>query len=213
MPRTRVQQDMHNERRRQVKKEGRKAIFCIKYIQLRYPQIHNEVCEFFTVVNQRYPGKRDLSKTYEFNRLKESPGLVKNTMLLEPHLEIPLIPNNAVSTPTTTPMTTEEEIPPFINIESEEIDKIINELRKDPDLASVFDDIELQSVSAHTTVETTAEEEIPPYVDTGSQEIGKIIEELRENPDLASAFDDIELQLEFDALGEDLPELDQEIRW
>ena len=213
MPRTRVQQDMHNERRRQVKKEGRKAIFCIKYIQLRYPQIHNEVCEFFTVVNQRYPGKRDLSKTYEFNRLKESAGLVKNTMLLEPHLEIPLIPNNAVSTPTTTPTTTEEEIPPFINIESEEIDKIINELRKDPDLVSVFDDIELQSVSAHTTVETTAEEEIPPYVDTGSQEIGKIIEELCENPDLASAFDDIELQLEFDALGEDLPELDQEIRW
>ena len=213
MPRTRIQQDMHNERRRQTKKDGRKAIFCMKYIQLRYPQIHNEVCEFFTVVNQRYPGKRDLSKTYEFNHLKDQPGLVKNTMLLEPHLEIPLIPNNAVSTPTTTPTTTEEEIPPFVDMESEEIDKIINELRQDPDLASVFDDIELQSVSAYTTIETTAEEEIPPFVDMGSEGIDKIVKEIRENPDLASAFDDIELQLEFDALGEDLPELEQEINW
>ena len=199
---------MHNERRRQVKKQGQKAIFCMSNIQLKYPEIHKQACKFFTTVNERYPGKRDLCKTHEFKCLKESPGLVE----LEPHLEIPLMPNNStVSTPTTT----EEEIPPFIDMESQEIDKIIKELRQDPDLASVFDDIELQSttVSAYTTVETTAEEEIPPFVDTGSEEIDKVIEELRENPDLASAFDDIELQLEFDRLGEDLPELEQEIRW
>ena len=185
----------------------------MRYIQARYPEIHDEACEFFTTVNQRYPGKRDLTKTCEFNHLKDQPGLVKNTTMLEPHLEIPLMPNNAVLTPTTIETTTEEEIPPFVDMESEEIEKIINELRQDPDLASAFDDIELESVSAYTTIESTTEGEIPPYVDTRSQEIGKIVKEIRENPDLASAFNDMELQLEFDALGEDLPELDQEINW
>ena len=208
---------MHNERRRRVKQEGRKAIFCMQYIQARYPEIHNEACEFFTIVNQRYPGKRDLTKTCEFSHLKDQPGLTKNTTLLEPHLEIPLIPKNTVSTPTNDPTTiettTEEEIPPFVDMESEGFEKIIKELRQDPDLASVFDDIELQPVSAYTTIESTTEGEIPPFVDMGSQEIDKIVKEIRENPDLASAFNDMELQLEFDALGEDLPELDQEINW
>ena len=213
MPRTRIQQDQHNERRRQIKQEGRKAIFCMHYILSRYPQIHNEACKFFATLNQRYPGKRNLTKTYEFKQLKDQPGLVKNTTMLEPQLEIPLIPNNAVLTPTNDPTTTEEEIPPFLNMESEEIEKIIKELRQDPDLASAFDDIELEDVSAYTTIETTTVEEILPLIDTESQEIGKIVEEIRKDPDLAAALDDMELQLEFDHLGEDLPELDEEINW
>ena len=115
MPRTRVQQDQHNERRRLVKQEGRKAIFCMRYIHAKYPQIHEEACEFFAMVNQRYPGKRDLTKTSEFKHLKDEP---RN--MLEPHLEIQLLPNNTNSTPTTIETTTEEEIPPIGDMESEE---------------------------------------------------------------------------------------------
>ena len=198
---------MHNERRRQTKQDGRKAIFCMKYIKLRYPQIHNEVCEFFTTVNETYPGKRDLSKTSEFMVLKQSPGLIKNTTPVEPHLEITLMPNATVSTPMAIETTT-EEIPPLTDMGGEAIDKIIQELQQDPDIATAFDDIQLQT----TTIETTTEE-IPPFDHMGSDEIDKIIQELRQDPDLASAFDDIELQLEFDQLGEDLPELEQEINW
>ena len=186
MPRTRVQQDQHNERRRLVKQEGRKAIFCMRYIHAKYPQIHEEACEFFAMVNQRYPGKRDLTKTSEFKHLKDEP---RN--MLEPHLEIQLMPNNTNSTPTTIETTTEEEIPPIGDMESEEIERIIKELRQDPDLASVFNDIE---VSAYTTVETSVFDDI-------------------ENPDLPSVFNDMDLQIEFDHLGEDLPELAQEINW
>ena len=216
MPRTRVQQDQHNERRRRIKKEGRKAIFCMHYILSTYPEIHSKACEFFTTLNQRYPGKRDLTKTYEFNQLKDQQGLVKNTTMLEPRLKIPLIPNNAVSAPTNDPTTTEEEIPLFVEMESEEIERIIKELRQDPNLASAFDkfdNIELEDVSAYTTIETTTVEEIPPLIDTESQEIAKIVEEISEDPDLSSVFNDVEFQLEFDHLGEDLPELDQEIIW
>ena len=158
----------------------------MRYIHAKYPEIHDEACEFFNIVKQKYPGKRDLTKTCEFKHLKDQPGLMENTTMLEPHLVIPLMPNNAVLAPTTMETTTEEEIPPVIDMESEEIEKIIDELRQDPDLASVFDDIE---VSAYTTVESTLEEEIP-------------------------SFDDMDLQLDFHALGEDLPELnDEEINW
>ena len=209
-----MQQDQHNQRRRIVKQEGRKAIFCMKYILSKYPDIHDEACEFFNTVNQKYPGKRDLMKTHEFKQFKDQPGLMKNTTMLEPRLEIPLIPNNPVPIPTNDPTTTqEEEISPFVGIESEEIERIIEELRQDPDLASTFDNIELEDVSAYTTIGTTTVEEIPPLNHTESQEIDKIVREICEDPLLSSTFNDMELQLDFQALGEDLPELDQEINW
>ena len=185
MPRTRVQQDQHNERRRVAKQEGKKAIFCMRYVLARYPDIHGEACEFFNIVSEKYPGKRDLCRTHEFMQLRGEQALVKNTML-EPQLEIRLMSNNPVVKPTNHPTTTqeeEEEIPPVIDgMESEEIERIIDELRQDPDLASVFDDID---VSACTTVESTLEE----------------------------GMYDMDLQLDFQALGEDLPELDKEINW
>ena len=179
----------------------------MKYIKLRYPQIHDEVCEFFRTVNKRYPGKRDLSKTHEFKCLKESPGLIKNTTSVEPHLEITLMPNATVSALTGIETTT-EEIPPLTDMGSEAIDQIIQGLQQDPDLVTAFDDIQLQ----YTTIETTTEE-IPSLADKENEAIDQIIRELRQDPDLAAAFDDIEHQLEFDQLGEDLPELEQEINW
>ena len=212
MPRTREQQDQHNQRRRENKQKGRKTIFCMKYIKAKYPDIHDEACEFFNSVNQKYPGKRDLTKTHEFNQFKDQPGLMKNTTMLEPRLEIPLIPNNPVPIPMNT-TTQEEEISPFVGIESEEIERIIEELRQDPDLASTFDNIELKDVSAYTTIGTTTVEEIPPLNHTESQEIDKIVREICEDPLLSSTFNDMELQLDFQALGEDLPELPEEIIW
>ena len=98
MPRTRVQQDQHNERRRRCKQEGRKAIVCMHYIKLTQPQKYNEACEFFTVLNERYPGKRDLTKTSEFMALKQTPGPNKNITMVEPQLEITLMGNATVTT-------------------------------------------------------------------------------------------------------------------
>ena len=189
MPRSRTQQDQHNERRRRVKQEGRKATFCIRYMLAKYPDIHGiheEACEFFTVINTKYPGKRDLTKTHEFKQLKDEQVLVKNTML-EPQLEIQLMSNNAAVKPTNhTTTTQEEEIPPVSidSMESEEVERIIDELRQDLDLASVFNDFELPPVSAYTTCESTLEE-----------------------------LYDMDLQIDFNTLGEDLPELDEEIDW
>ena len=200
MPRTREQQDRHNQRRRESKQEGREAIFTMKYILTKYPEIHSEACEFFTVLDHKYPGKRDLSKTHEFIQLKDQ---TKNTdtIMLEPRLEINLISSSNI-------MITEEETPPFISMESmetDEIEKLIEELRQDPDLTSAFDNIVLEDPAMETTI---VEEFLPP-ADAERQEIEKIVREIGEDAELISAFNDME---QFDHLGEDLPELD-EVFW
>ena len=194
--RTRQQQDRHNERRRMIKQEGRKSIFCMEYIKRKYPKIHQEVCKIYTYVNHTYPGKRDLTKTPEFNNCLKG-QLAENitTTTLEPVLQISLIPSQTISTTTTTI----EEMPPVI-----------------------------PSHQAVSTTITTTTEEIPPVITTDesplvatdfeTQEIRKIIDELRQDPDLATVFDDIQLpddfQMDFQSLGQDLPELiDQEIDW
>ena len=62
--RTRLQQDQHNQRRRELKKEAREATFCMGYILRKYPSIYNEATQLYKKLNKRYPNKRDLTKTY-----------------------------------------------------------------------------------------------------------------------------------------------------
>ena len=282
MPRrTRAQQDAHNANRRRIKQEGRKAIVCMSYIKRIYPQIHREANEFYTMVNERYPTKRDLTKTHEFIMLKQTPRPDKNITTVEPLLEITLMGDAAVTT------ATQNTITP-LDMTDETYDLIIQELRKDPDIAKVFDQImqdpdivtidqgiqpqftneeqdqgiqqqitteeldpdlnitieELHQDQLQFTIEelhqdqlqftneeqdqgiqqqiTTEEldpdlnitiEELhqdqPQSTFDESEAIDQIIQEIRQDPALNKAFDDLELQLEFDQLGEDLPELDE----
>ena len=71
MPRSRIQQDRHNERRRQAKSKARQAVFAMDFIQIKHPEIYNEAYEFFTLIDSRYPGKYDLRKTNEFLCFKQ----------------------------------------------------------------------------------------------------------------------------------------------
>ena len=72
------------------------------------------------------------------------------TKQLEPLLEIALIPEQQAREATVTLQTiqimTEQEIPPisFDDIPTDMIDQIISQLRQDPDLTEIFNDIEFQ---------------------------------------------------------------------
>ena len=104
---------------------------------------------------------------------------------------------------------TEQEAP-IVNIESMEtndIQKLIEELRQDPDLMSTFNDIMIEDHGMETIVETTVEEFCPPP-DKETEEIAKIVSEICEDAELMEAFNDVE----FDHLGEDLPEV-EDIFW
>ena len=212
MPRTRIQQDRHNERRRQAQSNARKAIFSLEYIQIKHPEIYNEACNFFTAINSKYPEKYDLRKTKEFLSFKQSPELVKNmtSTELEPLLEIPLI---SMHSRNTTVSTSEQEIPPEQEI-PHSIGQITEQLHQDPLIST-----RQRTVTAQT-IEMTTEQEIPRISinDIESDLIDQIIEQLRQDPDLANVFNDIEQRMEFDDLGQDLdmPELnllEEELSW
>ena len=205
--RTRIQQDQHNQRRREQKKEAREATFCMSYILRKYPSIYNEASQLYKKINKKYPNKRDLTKTYEFKHPEDQKEPINNNIvILHPQLEIPLIINPIQKT--NDPAVVEEMPLLFPDMQNEEIERIIAELREDPDLASVFDQIHLGDVQAFETTETTLEKS-QSWNETERDEIANIIQELNEDPNLAKAFND----MEFDHLGEDLPELEDEQFW
>ena len=233
--RTREEQDRHNLRRREAKQKGKQGVFTMQYMLAKYPEIYTEVCEFFTELKNKYPGKRDLSKTYEFKQIKNKATKITDAITLEPHLKINLISiNNQVSTNNNNNIQVSnnvvvEQEAPFINMETNDIEKLIEELRQDPDLMCAFNDIVIEDPGMETTVEefcspvdketqeiadketleiAADKETLEIAADKETQEIAKIVREISEDAELMSAFNDIE----FDHLGEDLPEVD-DIFW
>ena len=66
----RVRQDKKNAARRQYRQDAREALFIQAYIKEKYPEVYEEAGTFYNHINKRYPQKRDLRKTEEFNALK-----------------------------------------------------------------------------------------------------------------------------------------------
>ena len=195
--RTREQQDLHNLNRRKLKKEGKKAIVCMKYIGIRYPEIHTEASKLYDSVYVLYPGKRDLLETPEFKLATE--GDDQKISMLQPILEIPLMSKTLATTTTpeeTTRTDQTQEVPFAFDATNEEIEAMITELRQDPDLVSIFNDFQFPEITVETqlpetSAETTVETGVETITETSAQvsEIDRIIRE------------------EFMALGEDLPDI------
>ena len=181
--RTREQQDKHNENRRKVKKEGKKATLCMKYIGIKYPKIYDEVNKLHDIIRALYPGKRDLSTTPEFTRCVQDEN-VKNNML-QPILEIPLLSKQTTSTiKETTQNDKVEEIPLTIDATDEEIETMIAELREDPDLVSFFNDFHFEEITVETTVETSSlTTQIDQIIDEEFKTLGENFPDIIDNED------------------------------
>ena len=182
--RTKEQQIAHNKRRREIKQEGREGIFAVKYLQAMHPKIYQEINDFYRQLRARYPRRLTHISTKEFKALGKTESAKKHTML-KPQLTICLM-----STPDNKVTITEEPPIAMEDLQAEETEKLIQELREDPDLAHVFADI---------TLETTVETERCLPILTPDQEIDNIVNQL---------YDDAAFMDEFTRLGEDLPELD-----
>ena len=228
--RTREQQDLHNQRRREAKQKGKQGIFIMEYIVIKHPEIYTEACEFYTKLKDEYPMKRDLTKTSEFKRLGNKSTKITDVITLEPRLNINLLCtdnnnqvfinsdnnnnqvfiNSDINQVSTNNIEVTEQEAPFVNMESMETDdiqKLIEELRQDPDLMSTFNDIVFEDPGMEITVETTVAEFCPP-ADKETEEIAKIVSEICEDAELMEAFNHVD----FDHLGEDLPEV-EDIFW
>ena len=120
---------------------------------------YEEAREYYTVLNNHYSGVRDLRKTWRFKDFESS---TKGTDAMK--LEIPLtkeakettsVENNVEKIDAIFPdidmNTIVSEIPPQF------VDDIIQDLRADPNLASLMDDVEKQIDNADSEIDVDIE--------------------------------------------------------
>ena len=200
--RTREQQDEHNRRRREIKQQGRQGVFTMEYLRIMHPEIYDEVNKFYEELREKYPKRLRHINTKEFRQLEKKSA--RKTVDLEPQLNIYLLPSENNQATTNNTYVTEDPPVAIENLETEEIERIIRELRNDPDLMYAFNDITIEDPVYETTVETTQTEGSLP-IPTVNEEIDKIVTEL---------YNDAEFMEAFAHWGEDLPELnDDDIFW
>ena len=69
------------------KERKREAYFVSEYVQLKHPQIYQEIKESYKQFVQRYPSRSDFTKTYFFKKWQKQLGMGKSKLYL-PHLPI-----------------------------------------------------------------------------------------------------------------------------
>ena len=142
------------------KQEVRQEQLMINYIKAKYPIIYKEASDYYSTLDAMYPTTNDLRKTWRFKEY------ISNTKTSDDMvLQIPLInhkdkeaPNHEVEAREVEDHEVNEtvhvdDIFPDINLNTlvqelppQMIEYIIKDLRADPDLASLMDDVEGQMV-------------------------------------------------------------------
>ena len=69
------------------KERKREAYFVSEYVQLKHPQIYQEIKESYKQFVQRYPSRSDFTKTYFFKKWQKQLSMEKSKLYL-PHLPI-----------------------------------------------------------------------------------------------------------------------------
>ena len=182
------QKTKRNATRRENTTRNRKAVFCLKHLEITNPEILNKTMEIFEVVNSIYPNKRDLTKTTLYRKTIEKHNVRKsgstattgptNNFEVIPVLNIPLIE---------TPQSNHQadiEIPfvlePQQDIEIPFVEEPQQNLHDLPqDLHELQQD--LQGLSQDIRDVTLCDE------------LGSIMDELTQDPDLQDFFAEIEV--------------------
>ena len=202
-----VSMERKNIWRRQEANRVREARVMIGYIQFKHPDVYNEAMEFYTDLNERYPNKKDLRRTNEFEWVKTGFPEVKtkkyytrkmqygknkekkdnsktDKVVDNMELIIPLMgrPEKTVeqTTAETIPKTNQGVLENVVDMSS---DKEIEVIIEPPEV--IMDQPEVMIEPAEFT--------FPPIQDKLLEDI---IQGLREDPDLSEIFD--ELDIEFD---------------
>ena len=208
MPRRNNEQKFkRNAHRRDNTTRNRKAVFCMKHLELTRPEIFKETVALYEFVNNIYPCKHDLTKTtlYEKTVKGENVSLftVNNDVLT---LTNTATVNNRVQTSTSTTTSHVDVIPvlniPLIeapvevpqqnqggieiqqnrenerdslvddlfqnNLNGDEMESLMDELMKDPDLRNFFSEVEVPSNEIQPM---TVDEEVDAIINEQIQRI------------------------------------------
>ena len=147
--------------------ERRQSLFVHEYIEEKYRDIYDEVMNFYNVLNGLYPTKNDLRKTNEFKKWKKSMSNNPESSTATTTTATISQDNPESSTATTTTATISQDNPesstattttatisqdpaqvtvevlPPLQITEQRIAEILQDLRSDPDLDTLFNEVEL----------------------------------------------------------------------
>ena len=198
--------DRKNRWRRVEASRVREQRIITGYVELKYPDVYKEAANFYNLLNEKYPFKKDLRKTNEYEWLKaEIPGEITkkyykrrkpypsikqkvsveiNNPIDNMQLIIPLIE------PPTTSTVQQVEPPP-----AESNDKVAESQREQADKGETSEIIQDTIIEdTEIIIGPTLNDEIP------NDMIEEIINGLRQDPDLNSIFDDM-VDIEIDEVS------------
>ena len=186
--------DRKNRWRRAEATRIREQRIITGYIELKHPEAYKEAASFYNLLNEKYPSKKDLRKTNEYEWLKaEIPGeitkkyykrrktypSIKQNVFVEIHnpsdnmqLIIPLMNHPA--------KTTEPPVEQTVEPPAESIDKVAEGETSERIQDTIIEEGEI-------IIDASLNDEIP------NDMIEEIINGLRQDPDLHSIFEDIDI--------------------
>ena len=146
------------------KLKHRQSVFVHEYVEEKYQSIHVEAVNFYNMLNGLYPKKNDLRKTKEFRRLKKnkptnpesSSTTTTTTATISQAAQDPAEQQNNNSTIPQAEIVQQKvetgvqitvEVPPLLTdpqtITDQRIAEIIQDLRSDPDMEDILNNIEI----------------------------------------------------------------------
>ena len=195
MPRRNNEQKLkRNAHRRDNTMRNRKAVFCMKHLELTRPEIFKESVALFEFVNNIYPSKHDLTKTtlYEKTVKGENMSLftanndvltststttshvdvipVLNIPLIEAPVEVPLQNQGGIEIQQNHENERDSLVDDLFqnNLNGDEMESLMDGLMKDPDLRNFFSEVE---VSSNEIQPMTVDEEIDAIINEQIQKI------------------------------------------
>ena len=151
------------EQRRERDRKRRVDTFGMEYVRVKYPNIYDESMDFYEKTRENNPDKCDLRKTQDFKRWKLNLERKEQTTCQPPipkppatseltdnlELRIPLWDRDSLTSAQTLQTVADEVLgegtiyPSLQNeISNDLIEKILEELREDPDLQDIFTSVE-----------------------------------------------------------------------
>ena len=139
---------------RKRKQEVRQEQLMVSYIKAKYPMIYREANDYYSTLNEIHPNINDLRKTWRFKEFVSSTKTRDNMVLKIPFKitpkdkevedkeihEVEAVEANDIF-PDIDLNTLVSEIPPQM------IEEIIKDLRADPNLASIMNDVEADDLN------------------------------------------------------------------
>ena len=216
--------------RRNLNLKIRQDRFVSAYVRHKHPQAYSEASKWYKQLDEMYPEKKDLRKTLEFLRMtmgvrsynqyyskrknetveksSKKQAQEKNDIVDNMILKIPLM---KMSETILQKASTIKDDEPNLIITDQEYGAVIEELRNDPDLYAIYNDLNGEIADKNTyqdnildmsevqqmeiTVENPHENE--SFLNIPNQMYEEIIQELDQDPDLCSIFNDIDVDIEY----------------